>query len=141
MLSTKPYLIRAFYEWILDSECTPFIVIDVNIPRCNVPTEHIENGEIVFNISPDAVRDLKVGNEMLEFRASFSGVIRIVSAPVQAILAIYADENGQGMFFDTEDEGANAGMSGWTEEGSAALQQSEPYTQEKKKPSHLRLVE
>src|SRR5689334_20882464 len=103
MLSNKPYLIRAFYEWIIDSACTPFIVINANYPRCNVPKEHIENGEITLNISPTAIRDLRITNELVEFRASFTGVVHIISAPVKAVLAIYAQENQQGMFFDYED--------------------------------------
>lgn len=138
MLSTKPYLVRAFYEWIVDSQGTPFIVINTNIPRCNVPQEFIENGEIIFNISPEAIRDLKIGNELLEFHASFSGVVRIVSVPIKAILAIYAEENGQGMFFDENESESGA----WSEEGASPVK-PEPFSNsnDKKKTSHLRLVE
>lgn len=103
MFSNKPYLVRAFYEWIVDNACTPYIVINANYPRCNVPNEHIENGEITLDISPSAIRDLKITNDTIEFRASFSGVVHIITAPVTAILAIYAQENQQGMFFDYED--------------------------------------
>lgn len=103
MLSNKPYLIRAFYDWIVDSDCTPFIVINANFPRCNVPKDYVENGEITLNISPSAIRDLKIGKDIVEFRASFSGAVYIVSAPVKAVLAIYAQENQQGMFFDYEE--------------------------------------
>ena len=140
MLSTKPYLVRAFNEWILDSQCTPFVAINATVPNCHVPKEHIEDGEIIFNISPLAVRDLKINNETLEFKASFSGFVRTVSVPIKAILAIYAEENGQGMFFDNEEEDTT-GISGWTEEGSAITQQTESSTNDKKKPSHLRLVD
>jgi stringent starvation protein B len=104
MLSNRPYLLRAFYQWILDSACTPILVIDVNHPRCKVPLDYAEGGEIVFNISPSAVRDLKLGNELVEFKASFSGVIHVISAPIKAILAVYAEENGEGIFFDAEDD-------------------------------------
>lgn len=145
MLSTKPYLVRAFYEWIIDSGCTPYVAINANYPRCNVPLEYVENGEIIFNISPDAVRDVKIGSEFLEFRASFTGVIRIVSAPVNAILAIYAEENGQGMFFDSEEDAAGAGdmsVGEWsTEPLSDSTESSNSQPNEKKKASHLRLVE
>jgi len=103
MLSNKPYLIRAFYEWIVDSGCTPFLVVNAQFPRCNVPQEFVENGEITLNLSPTAVRDLKISNNLIEFRASFSGIVHIISAPVKAALAIYAQENQQGMFFDYED--------------------------------------
>lgn len=142
MLSTKPYLVRAFYEWIVDSECTPHIVINAEFPRCNVPQEYVENGEIVFNISPQAIRDLKINNETVEFRASFSGVIRVISAPVHAVLAIYAEENGQGMFFDNEegdDEGID--MNGWSEAATSEAESASSNTTDKKQASHLRLVE
>lgn len=103
MFSNKPYLVRAFFEWIVDNDCTPYVVINANFPRCNLPKEFIQNGEITLNISPNAVRDLKISNETIEFRASFSGVVHLVAAPVKAILAIYAQENQEGMFFDYED--------------------------------------
>ncbi len=136
MLSTKPYLIRAFYEWILDCACTPFIVINVGFPHCNVPQEFVEDGEIIFNVSPDAIRDLKLGNDLVEFKASFSGVVRIISAPVRAIMAIYSEENGQGMFFDAEDE---ADMEGLGDPTPAEVAQA--VDKDKKQVSHLRLVE
>src|ERR1700734_1726094 len=104
MLSNKPYLIRGFYEWIVDSETTPLLVVDATVPRCNVPQEYVENGEIILNISPDAIRDLKVNRNLVEFKASFSGIAHLISVPVRAVLAIYAEENGQGMFFDMESE-------------------------------------
>jgi stringent starvation protein B len=103
MFSNKPYLVRAFYEWIVDNACTPYVVVNANYPRCNVPAEHIENGEITLNIAPSAIRDLKITNDTIEFRASFSGIVHIINAPVKAILAIYAQENQQGMFFDYEE--------------------------------------
>jgi len=122
MLSNKPYLVRAFYEWIIDSKCTPLIAVNATFPRVSVPKEYIENGEITLNVSPDAIRDFKVDNKHLEFRASFSGVVHMITAPISAVLAIYAQENGQGMFFDpeefddssadelvTEDAGTNGG--------------------------------
>lgn len=105
MLSNRPYLLRAFNQWIIDSACTPILVIDANHPRCKIPLDYVEAGEIVFNISSSAVRDLKMTNELVEFKASFSGVIHLVSAPIKAILAVYAEENGEGIFFDAEEEG------------------------------------
>lgn len=103
MLSNKPYLIRAFYQWIVDSECTPILVLDANNPRCKIPLDYAEGGEIVFNISSVAIRDLKITNDSIQFKASFSGVIHIISAPIKAILAIYAEENGEGLFLDAEE--------------------------------------
>src|SRR3990167_4165222 len=104
MISNRPYLLRAFYQWIADSGCTPILVIDANNPRCKVPKDYVEGGEIVFNISKAAIRDLKMLNDLIEFKASFSGVIHMISAPIKAILAIYAEENGEGIFFDGEDD-------------------------------------
>src|SRR3990167_9971908 len=104
MISNRPYLLRAFNEWIVDSKCTPILVIDANHPQCHVPLDHAEGGEIVFNVSSSAVRDLNINNENVQFKASFSGVIHLIIAPVKAILALYAEENGEGIFFDAEDD-------------------------------------
>lgn len=135
MLSTKPYLVRAFYDWILDSGCTPYVAINATLPNCYVPKEHVQNGEIVFNISPQAVRQLNITNDFIEFNASFSGSILTISAPIKAILAIYAEENGQGMFFDSEDE-TTTDLNADAEPLQTINQSSE-----KKAVSHLRLVE
>jgi stringent starvation protein B len=138
MLSNKPYLIRAFYEWISDSHCTPLLVIDATVPRCNVPQEYVENGEIILNISPDAIRDFKASANVVEFKASFSGIAHLISVPVRAVLAIYAEENGQGMFFDVENE--EDGDEEWLEKPG---QRPEPeyLVGAPKKKSHLTLVE
>lgn len=106
MLSNRPYLLRAFYQWIVDSACTPIIVIDAKNPRSKVPQDFVEGGEIIFNISGNAVRDLKMTNDCVEFKASFSGVVHIISAPIGAILSVYAEENGEGIFFDGEEDEA-----------------------------------
>lgn len=103
MLSNRPYLLRAFYQWIVDSSCTPILAVYALHPHCKVPQEYIEGEEIVFNVSSTAVRDLKITNEAIEFKASFSGVIHLVYAPIPAVLAIYAEENGEGLFFDAEE--------------------------------------
>jgi stringent starvation protein B len=138
MLSNKPYLIRAFYEWIVDCQSTPLLVVDATMPRCNVPQEYVENGEIILNISPDAIRDLKVNRNVVEFKASFSGIAHLISVPIRAVLAIYAEENGQGMFFDVENEEDTD----WEEEvmTTAQPEAGSNSTQEKRK-SHLKLVE
>ena len=137
MLSNKPYLIRAFYDWIVDSACTPFVLINTAIPRCKVPEEFIENNQITLNVSPTAIRDFKVTKDVLEFRASFSGVVHIISVPIKAVLAIYAQENQQGMFFDYEED---EGSEDWSNVASA--QPKEAITSVDKKPSsHLRLVD
>jgi len=140
MLSNKPYLVRAFYEWIVDSNCTPFIVINASYSRCNVPQDYIENGEITLNVSPTAIRDLKISNDFVEFRASFSGVVHIISAPVKAVLAIYAQENQQGMFFDYEEETDDGGEVGDIIEPllSSAVNTG---NKEQDRVPHLKLVE
>lgn len=105
MISNRPYLLRAFYDWIVDSKCTPILVIDTNNPRCQIPAEFVDGGEIVFNVSPVAVRDFQISNQNIEFLASFSGISHFISAPVGAILAIYAEEYTEdGLFLDAEDE-------------------------------------
>lgn len=108
MLSNKPYLMRAFYDWIVDSAYTPLVVLNVHHPKCRIPVEFVTDDEIVFNISPSAIRDLKITNVSIEFKASFTGVIHFISAPIKAVNAIYAEENGEGVFFDA-DEGAEDG--------------------------------
>lgn len=106
MTPSRPYLLRALNEWILDNELTPFIVVDASLPDVNVPRDFVSNGQIVLNISPGAVRSLLVDNETLEFTARFGGVPRLVSVPIVAIVAVYAKENGQGMVFGSEPGGS-----------------------------------
>ncbi|HNI84172.1 MAG TPA: ClpXP protease specificity-enhancing factor [Ottowia sp.] len=96
--STRPYLIRALYEWCTDHAFTPFIAVLVDA-TVQVPREYVQNGEIVLNVSFDATSGLKLGNEFIEFKARFGGVPRDICVPVDRVLAIYARENGQGMAF------------------------------------------
>lgn len=104
MTSTRPYLIRAFYEWIVDNGCTPHIVVNTTITGVEVPNEYIENEQIVLNIAANAVQGLSLGDKAIEFRARFGGQVRRIWAPMASILAIYARENGRGMVF-AEEEG------------------------------------
>lgn len=96
--STRPYLIRALYEWCTDNGYTPFIAVLVD-ETVRVPTEFVKDGEIVLNISFDATSALKLGNDVIEFKGRFGGVARDIYVPVERVLAIYARENGQGMAF------------------------------------------
>ena len=98
--STRPYLIRALYEWCTDNGFTPFIAVSVN-ESVRVPMEFVKNGEIVLNISYDATSALNIGNDIIEFKGRFGGVARDILVPVERVLAIYARENGQGMAFPT----------------------------------------
>jgi stringent starvation protein B len=97
--STKPYLLRALYEWCVDNGFTPYlqVVVDKNTM---VPKEYIKNGEIVLNIGPLASNKLRIGNEQIEFQARFGGIARDLFVPIPAVAAIYAKENGQGMSFE-----------------------------------------
>ncbi len=96
--STRPYLIRALYEWCTDNGFTPYLAVLVD-DAVRVPREYVKNGEIVLNISFDATSALKLGNEFIEFKARFAGTPREILVPVPNVLAIYARENGQGMAF------------------------------------------
>src|SRR4051812_5650708 len=100
-LSTKPYLLRALYEWCVDNGYTPHIAVRVD-SRTQVPAEYVKNGEITLNISPNAVHKLQMGNELIEFSARFGGVARQLSVPVNNIYALYARETGHGMTFDVD---------------------------------------
>ena len=96
--STRPYLIRALYEWCTDNGFTPYLAVKVD-EHVQVPREYVKNGEIVLNISFDATSSLKLGNELIEFKARFGGTAREIAVPVDRVIAIYARENGQGMAF------------------------------------------
>ena len=96
--STRPYLIRALYEWCTDNGLTPFIAVLVD-ETVRVPNEYVKDGEIVLNISFDATSSLTMGNEFIEFKGRFGGVARDIFVPVGRVVAIYARENGQGMAF------------------------------------------
>lgn len=104
MTSTRPYLIRAFYDWIVDNDCHPYIVINANATGVDVPGEYVESGQIVLNIAMSAVNALVLGDQAIEFQARFGGKIRHVYAPIGAVVAIYAKENGRGMVFAEDEE-------------------------------------
>jgi stringent starvation protein B len=99
--STKPYLIRAIHEWCSDSNFTPYLSVKVDA-NTRVPHEYVKNGEIVLNVSYDAVHKLTIGNDAVQFAARFSGVSRECSIPITAVTGIFARENSQGMFFPPE---------------------------------------
>lgn len=98
-ISTKPYLLRAIYEWCTDNGYTPYLAAMVDA-RTRVPREYVKNGEIVLNISFTATSGLKMGNDWIEFNARFGGISREISIPIDNVVAIYARENGQGMAFE-----------------------------------------
>lgn len=103
MTPSRPYFIRAIYEWILDNQLTPYLLVNASYPMVQVPNEFVSEGKIILNLAPSAIRNLHMGNDEVEFSARFGGKARNLHVPVGSILAIYAKENGKGMFFD-EDE-------------------------------------
>jgi stringent starvation protein B len=97
--STKPYLMRAIYEWCLDHGYTPYLAVAVDA-NTRVPMGHVKNGEIVLNINHSATRELLIGNDAITFSARFNGVSTAIYVPIEAVRGIYARESGQGFFFD-----------------------------------------
>ncbi len=102
MTSNRPYLIRAFYEWIIDNDCTPYVVVDAYYPEVSVPQDYVTDGQIVLNIAPRAITELEMNNRAISFNTRFGGVPTSIYLPVNALMGIYARENGQGMVFQEE---------------------------------------
>ena len=102
MTSNKPYLIRAIYDWIVDNNLTPHILVNAEYPGVQVPLEHVNKGRIVLNISPQACRGLHMENDRIVFTARFSGITVQIFVVPAAVFAIYAKENGRGMEFGEE---------------------------------------
>lgn len=132
--STKPYLVRALYEWMLDNNFTPFVALSTTVPGVKVPVQYIKDNQIILNISPSATQDLCLTNQNLSFCASFSGLSHSIEAPMRALTMIYAKETGQGMAFDisVEEEDADGGTTGDNKLGTQA--KSPPTKDNAKKP-------
>lgn len=105
MTSSRPYLLRAIYEWIVDNNMTPYLLVDATAEAVQVPVEHVNNGKIILNISPTAVMGLELGADSVNFNARFGGKPMNIYAPIKAVLAIYSKENGRGMVFSEDDDG------------------------------------
>jgi stringent starvation protein B len=135
-IPTKPYLLRALFEWCVDNGYTPHVAVKVD-SRTQVPAEYVKNGEITLNISPTAVHKLQMGNELIEFSARFGGVARQISVPVPNVYALYARESGHGMTFDIDGPKPSVQAKGESENSApprpAAL--PAPTTPDPKKPS------
>ena len=103
MNSSRPYIIRALYDWILENQCTPYVLVDAFGEGVEVPQDHVKDGQIILNISPTAVQSVSISNEALEFNGRFGGIPKKVMVPIKYILGIYAKENGQGMIFESDE--------------------------------------
>jgi len=103
MNSSRPYIMRALYEWIVDNDFTPYVLVDASMADVMVPQQFVKDNQIVLNISPDAVVDLSISNQAVAFNGRFGGVATDVFVPISAVVGIYARENGQGMVFDPEE--------------------------------------
>lgn len=125
MTPSRPYIIRAIYEWIVDNNCTPHLLVDATQRGVEVPERYVTDGQIVLNISPTAVVSLQMGNDAVSFNGRFGGQPRDIFVPIGSILGIYARENGQGMVFDGrpdhEPEPPEPETPGPTERGRPAL--------------------
>ena len=117
-VSTKPYFIRAIYEWCSDCGYTPYLSVKVD-ERTRVPVEYVKAGEIVLNVSLNATRNLTINNELIQFSARFNGVSREVNIPVDRVQGIFARENGQGAFFTVETPAIGAGTASGAVPGAA----------------------
>ena len=103
MTPSRPYIMRALFEWIVDNGCTPYVLVDATRGDVVVPEQYVKDGQIVLNISPSAVMDLNISNDAMAFNGRFGGVATDVYVPVNAVIGIYARENGQGMVFEPEE--------------------------------------
>lgn len=136
MTANRPYLLRAFYEWIVDNNCTPYLVVDATVNAVKVPMQFVQNGQIVLNTAPSAVGNLQLGNDAVTFNARFGGQPFALYIPVNAVLAIYARENGAGTVFTLEEEEDEAEIfSNEFDDDSP-----EPEPPKPKKASHLKVV-
>lgn len=108
MTSSRPYLVRAIYQWIADNGMTPHLLVDAEVDGVMVPVEHVQNGKIILNISPLAISGLVLGDTEITFNARFSGKSQGLFVPIEAVLAVYAKENGQGMMFSENDGAVSA---------------------------------
>ncbi|NKB34160.1 MAG: ClpXP protease specificity-enhancing factor [Pseudomonadales bacterium] len=138
MTSSRPFIIRALYEWIIENECTPYILVNAYDDGVEVPQEHVKDGQIILNVSPTAVQSLSIRNDAVDFEGRFAGIPKQVFVPINSVMGIYAKENGQGMIFDT-DTGGNEPPDPTGSDDSNGASGSDPQPAPGKKPS-LRIV-
>jgi stringent starvation protein B len=127
MTPNRPYLIRALYDWIIDNGMTPHLVVDAEYPSAEVPRGFVDDGRIVLNVAPQAVQALQLGNDRIRFSARFGGSPFAVSLPPQAVLGVYARENGHGMLFPEEEPAASdESPAGSTDDGGSGAGGDKP---------------
>ena len=102
LISTRPYMIRAIREWVMDNGLTPQLLVDAGVDGIAIPEGHVQDGKIVLNVHTQAVKALELGNEFITFSARFGGNSHAINLPIQSVLAVFARENGQGIFFQEE---------------------------------------
>ncbi|ABR74849.1 stringent starvation protein B [Actinobacillus succinogenes] len=141
----RPYLLRAYYDWVLDNGFTPYLVVDATYYGVDVPQEYVKDGQIVLNLSEGAVGNLALGNDAIEFSARFQGISRNLYIPMGAAMAIYARENGDGVMFEPEPVYDELDKTQILPQRSAAEKQKEKSAPKKtssgkKSASHLRII-
>lgn len=101
MTSCRPYLINAIYTWIVDNQFTPYLIVNATLPQVQVPVQFVQEGKIILNVAPLAVKELAIEQTAIKFTARFNNIVQQVYVPTPAVLGVYAKENGRGMFFDS----------------------------------------
>ena len=145
MSSSRPYLIRAMHEWIVDNGLTPYLLVDAQQDSVEVPTEFIEDGKIVLNVSPTAVEHLELGNDWISFQARFGGRPVDISIPAAAVQAIYGRETGEGMVFDDDSSVGAVAVTGDDADSIGIEPDNTPVDDDDVRPkksdrSHLRVI-
>ena len=142
--SNRPYLLRALYEWILDNDATPYLLVDATKNDVQVPRQHVKDGQIVLNASPGAVQDWFVDNSAISFSARFSGKAQSIYIPMKSLLAIYAQENGLGMAFPEEPDDELEEQQELQEDVLETVEDTHNKVEKiktgKKKSSHLKVI-
>lgn len=143
--SNRPYLLRALYEWILDNDGTPFLLVDATKSNVQVPLQHVKDGQIVLNATPGAIQGWFVDNAAISFSARFSGKAQNIFIPMNSLLAIYAQENGMGMAFPDETDDGFASPAKLSDDKSQKVKQKKlkvvkSESSGKKKESHLKII-
>jgi stringent starvation protein B len=139
MSSNRPYLLRAIYDWISDNNLTPYVLVDASVEGVRVPPQVVKDGQVVLNLAMRAVANLDLGNEWISFQARFSGQSQAIHLPIRSVLALYAQENGQGMMFPA-DEGGDAPPPASPPDDGPSGGSDAASPEKRRSGSHLRVV-